>query len=56
MKSVNFQVLRETQNICPGVLLEVGFLSNWEEAEYSKAAKSKRAYALAVIQTIITIR
>ncbi|HCO82642.1 MAG TPA: N-acetylmuramoyl-L-alanine amidase [Arenibacter sp.] len=52
MKYANFQVLRKTQNICPGVLLELGFLSNWEEAEHSNKVLSLRAYALVILNTI----
>ena len=54
MKYANFQVLRETQNICPGVLLEVGFLSNWEEAEHSRSKDSVRAYGMVVLNSIFT--
>jgi len=44
MKYANFQVLRETQYICPGVLLELGFLSNWEEAENSQKVSHNSLY------------
>ena len=52
MKYANFQVLRETQNICPGVLLELGFLSNWEEAEHSRRRGSISGFALGVLQSL----
>ncbi|MDO6602825.1 N-acetylmuramoyl-L-alanine amidase family protein [Arenibacter palladensis] len=52
MKYANFQVLRETQYICPGVLLEVGFLSNWEEAEHSGMEESVAGYAMVVLLTL----
>jgi N-acetylmuramoyl-L-alanine amidase len=51
MKYANFQVLRETQYVCPGVLLELGFLSNWEEAEHSGRKESVRAYAMVIVQS-----
>lgn len=34
VKFANFQVLRETADYCPSMLLELGFLSNWDEAGY----------------------
>lgn len=34
VKFANFQVLRETNDYFPSVLLELGFLSNWDEAEF----------------------
>lgn len=48
----NFHVLRETQDICPGVLLEVGFLSNREEAEHSMKKESVMGYAMVILQTL----
>lgn len=53
MKYANFQVLRETQDICPGVLLEVGYLSNWEEAEHSSKKASIRGYAMVIVQALM---
>lgn len=34
VKFADFQVLRETNDYFPSVLLELGFLSNWDEAEF----------------------
>ncbi len=34
VKYGDFQVLREVTNYCPSVLVEFGFLSNWDESEY----------------------
>lgn len=34
VKFASFQVLRETVGFFPSVLLELGFLSNWDEAEF----------------------
>lgn len=53
MKYVNFQVLRDTQDICPGVLLELGFLSNWEEAEHSRRRESVMGYGIVILQVIL---
>ena len=53
MKYANFQVLRETQDICPGVLLEVGFLSNREEAEHSRRKESVRGYGMVILQVLL---
>tara|TARA_R110000868_G_scaffold32133_2_gene117129 strand:+ start:591 stop:1166 length:576 start_codon:yes stop_codon:yes gene_type:complete len=52
VKYANFQVLRETTQ-CPSVLLELGFLSNWEEAEHNGEDSSIVAYALLIIETLI---
>jgi N-acetylmuramoyl-L-alanine amidase len=52
IKYANFQVLRETQYDSPGVLLEIGFLSNWEEAEHSRRKESVRGYAMVIIQAL----
>lgn len=51
VKYANFQVLRETTR-CPSVLLELGFLSNWEEAEHSKKASTISGYALLILETL----
>ncbi len=51
VKYANFQVLRETTQ-CPSVLLELGFLSNWEEAEHNGKHSSIVAYALLLIETL----
>jgi N-acetylmuramoyl-L-alanine amidase len=51
VKYANFQVLRETPNI-PSVLLELGFLSNWEEAEHNEKAHTIAGYALLILETL----
>ncbi|MFD0797176.1 N-acetylmuramoyl-L-alanine amidase [Maribacter chungangensis] len=51
VKYGNFQVLREITH-CPSVLLELGFLSNWEEAEHNGKDSSILAYALLIIETL----
>ncbi|NKI27449.1 N-acetylmuramoyl-L-alanine amidase [Arenibacter sp. 6A1] len=54
-KYANFQVLRETQFTCPAVLLELGFLSNSEEAMHSMKKSSISGYAMAILQTLIEV-
>ncbi|MDL5512294.1 N-acetylmuramoyl-L-alanine amidase [Arenibacter sp. M-2] len=55
MKYANFQVLRETQYICPGVLLEIGFLSNREDAEHSKKKANIRGYGMVIVLVVLKI-
>ena len=52
VKFANFQVLRETIGYCPSVLLELGFLSNADEAEYFLKPRNIKALALAVLMGI----
>ncbi|WP_246200198.1 N-acetylmuramoyl-L-alanine amidase family protein [Maribacter luteus] len=47
VKFADFQVLRETINDMPSVLLELGFLSNNDEANYFLKSKNIRVMALA---------
>ncbi len=51
VKYGNFQVLRETGH-SPGVLLELGFLSNAEEERHHGKAASISAYALLILETL----
>tara|TARA_R110002050_G_scaffold219684_1_gene355566 strand:- start:22020 stop:22184 length:165 start_codon:yes stop_codon:yes gene_type:complete len=46
-------VLREIQDVCPGVLLELGFLYNWEEAEHSGRRESVMGYAMVIVQALM---
>ncbi|WP_394973150.1 N-acetylmuramoyl-L-alanine amidase [uncultured Croceitalea sp.] len=52
VKYENFQVLRGT-NYCTSVLLELGFLSNLEEANHNAKKTSETAYAFLIIETIL---
>jgi len=54
VKFGNFQVLRETVAFCPGILLEMGFLTNLDEADYFLKPKNIRAMALAILRDCIT--
>ncbi len=53
LKYANFQVLRETKNICSAVLLELGFLSNREEAEHSRRKESVTGLAMVVLEVLL---
>ncbi|MBS9461034.1 N-acetylmuramoyl-L-alanine amidase [Flagellimonas sp. 389] len=48
VKFANFQVLRETISYCASVLLELGFLSNWDESKY--LTKRSKSIALVLIR------
>ncbi len=52
VKQANFQVLRDNRDQCPAVLVELGFLSNGEEAAYLKSKRGVRAMALAILMGI----
>ncbi|MEM8846321.1 MAG: N-acetylmuramoyl-L-alanine amidase [Bacteroidota bacterium] len=51
-KTANFQVLRETKNICPAVLVEMGFLSNMDESNYLKLNEKREALALTILLSL----
>lgn len=52
VKLANFQVLRETAQLCPSVLIELGFLSNRVEEEHLKKKPSLSAMALVILETL----
>ncbi len=52
VKIANFQVLRESIHTSPAILVELGFLSNVDEAEYLKMKKNNNALALAILMSI----
>ncbi len=53
VKQANFQVLRETKTVCPGVLVELGYLSNETEADHSTKKESLTGLALVIIQSLL---
>ncbi|TXD81521.1 N-acetylmuramoyl-L-alanine amidase [Subsaximicrobium wynnwilliamsii] len=55
VKFANFQVLRETVDYCPSVLLEFGFLSSYDEAIYLTKGEKQSGIALVVLKSIIKI-
>ncbi|QTE24263.1 N-acetylmuramoyl-L-alanine amidase family protein [Polaribacter cellanae] len=52
VKFANFQVLRETIDYCPSVLLELGFLSNVDEGKYISDSTSIQPIALTILQSL----
>jgi N-acetylmuramoyl-L-alanine amidase len=52
VKSANFQVLRETITNCPGVLIEIGFLTDELEGAYLGKSSSIDALALVILMSI----
>lgn len=52
VKFANFQVLRESQDFYPAVLLELGFLSNRDENSYFSNAYNIRSMAESILLTI----
>ncbi len=53
VKFANFQVLRETISYCPSILVEMGFMTNNDEADYFLKSQNIKALALAVFMGII---
>ncbi len=51
-KQANFQVLRETSNFCPAILLEHGYLSNTNESDYLESKEKRKVLALAILMAI----
>jgi N-acetylmuramoyl-L-alanine amidase len=49
VKFANFQVLRETADYCTSLLLELGFLSNWDEGSYLKKKKNHKQVSLLIL-------
>ncbi len=54
VKFANFQVLRETVDFCPTVLLELGFLSNQDEALHLTEEENVLAIALSILSGLST--
>jgi len=55
LKYGNFQVLRDNHDSRATVLLELGFLSQTDEATYLSKEESQNAIALVILQSIIKI-
>lgn len=49
VKFANFQILRETASYCSSILLEMGFITNTDEAAYFLKPKNIKALALVVL-------
>ncbi len=52
LKEGNFHVLRDNSDVCPAVLLELGFLSREEESGYLGKSSKRCALALAILESI----
>lgn len=52
VKFTNFQVLRETISYFPSVLVELGFLSNWDENRYLSNANRIKILAYLIYESI----
>lgn len=52
VKFANFQVLRETADYCPAILMELGFLSNVDEAQYLMRKENVLAIALSILKKL----
>lgn len=52
VKFGNFQVLLETIDFCRSVLLELGFLSNWDENSFIQALPKQRHIGLSILITL----
>jgi N-acetylmuramoyl-L-alanine amidase len=50
VKFANFQVLRETIDYCPSLLLELGFLSNKDEGNYITDSNNIQRIALTILK------
>lgn len=48
VKFANFQVLRESIGYCTSVLLELGFLSNWDESCYIMKKENQKKISLPI--------
>ena len=52
VKFANFQVLRETSDYFPSVLVELGFLSNWDENRFISKLENIVSYALIILKNL----
>jgi len=53
IKFADFQVIRKNTILCPAILVEMGFITNLDEADYFLKTKNIRAIALAILLGII---
>ena len=52
VKRANFQVLRDNREVCPALLLELGFLSHTDESRHLERKESINALGLAILMGI----
>ncbi len=55
VKFANFQVLRETVALCPSILVELCFFSNWDEAKYLSENPKLKALAFSILNSLIKL-
>jgi len=55
VKFAKFQVLRETVDYCPSILVETGFLSSYDEPIHLTKGEKQSGMALVVLKSIIKI-
>jgi len=55
VKFSDFQVLRENNDSTPSVLIELGFLSNLDEADYLSDARNLEVLGLAILNSIYQV-
>ena len=48
----DFYILRETINHCPSILIELGFLSNLDEANYLNVDRNIKSLALVILKSL----
>ncbi len=53
VKFSDFQVLRDMSGFCPAVLVELGFVTNWDEASYFLKPSNHKALALAILMGLV---
>ncbi len=56
VKFANFQVLRETVDYLPSVLLELGFLSNEDEGGYIKRKENQKKISILILDYLKSIK
>ena len=52
IKFEDFYILRETINHCPSILIELGFLSNLDEANYLNVDRNIKSLALVILKSL----
>lgn len=52
VKRANFQVLRDNRQVCPALLLELGFLSHTDESRHLERQENINALGLAILMGI----
>jgi len=56
VKFGNFKVLWETIALCPSILIELCFLSNWDEAKYLSENSNLKGLAFSILNSLIKLQ